>query len=107
MLSSRVGGYRSYWCGGTLSSLLTVYGRLIARGVAVPLNSWQLSEGDNSDDDEDEDEELETPYSYPDDDEEEVQRQEVLKQAWLDRANAPPKLSLRARAIQEGYCVHR
>jgi hypothetical protein len=75
--------------------------------VAVPLASWQLSEGDNSDDDEDEDEELETPYSFSDDDEEEMQRQEMLKQKWLDRANAPPKLSLTARAIQEGYCVHR
>jgi hypothetical protein len=75
--------------------------------VAVLLDSWQLSEDDNSDDDEDEDEELEEPTSCSEDDEEEMQRQEMLKQKWLDRANAPPKLSLKARAIQEGYCVHR
>jgi hypothetical protein len=84
-----------------------VYGCSIARGVAVPLDSWQLSEDDDSDDDEDGDEVLKEPTYFSDDDEEEMQRQEMLRQKWLDRANAPPKLSLTARAIQEGYCVHR
>jgi hypothetical protein len=83
-----------------------VYGCSIARGVAVPLANFELCKGANSEDSEDEDEELEEPTYFSDDDEEELQRQEMLRQKWLDRANAPPKLSLAARAIQEGYCVH-